>query len=61
MQDQDEFVAAVPAQEGGRAVAVDDLFQRVGDDDQRLIVAARRLRENESPDNLILKNGGNLS
>lgn len=33
----------------------------VGDDDQRLIVAARRLRENESPDNLILKNGGNLS
>lgn len=33
----------------------------VGDDDQRLIVAACRLRENESPDNLILKNGGNLS
>ncbi len=33
----------------------------VGDDDQRLIVAARRLRENESPDNLVLKNGGNLS
>lgn len=33
----------------------------VGDDDQRLIVAARRLRENESPDNLIMKSGGNLS
>ena len=33
----------------------------VGDDDQRLIVAARRLRENESPDNLILRNGGNPS
>ena len=37
------------------------LITCVGDDDQRLIVAARRLRENESPDNLILKNGGNLS
>lgn len=31
------------------------LITCVGDDDQRLVVAARRLRENESPDHLVLK------